>query len=95
MQIIETQISNPGFSVEIFANEMCLSTVQLYRKIKALTSYPPNELIRNIRLERAAFLLKQKVGNVAEVAYQVGFSGLSYFSKVFKEKYGVPPSELK
>jgi DNA-binding response OmpR family regulator len=94
METIESQLSDPLFSVEIFADAMCISQAQLYRKLKALTNFTPNELIRNVRLERAALLLKQRSGTVAEVGYQVGFSGLSYFSKVFKDKFGTTPSEF-
>lgn len=90
---IESHISDATFSVEILADEAAMSSVQLYRKLKALTGYTPNELIRNIRLERGASLLRQHAGGVSEVAYQVGFNNLSYFAKVFKDKYGVTPSE--
>jgi AraC-like DNA-binding protein len=71
-----------------------MSTAQLYRKIKALTNFKPVDLIRHIRLERAAYLLRQQAGNVAEVAYQVGFNNLSYFVKVFKEKFDVLSGEF-
>jgi YesN/AraC family two-component response regulator len=92
--VVEKYLSDPMFSVEIFANEVGMSQVQLYRKLTALTNYSPNEFIRHMRLQRASDLLKQNVGNVAEVAYQSGFNNLSYFSKVFKEKFGVTPSEF-
>lgn len=94
LAIVESNISNPGFSVEFLAAEAAMSNVQLYRKLKALTNQTPNELIRNFRLERAASLLKQHAGGVAEIAYQVGFNNLSYFAKCFKEKFGVTPSEF-
>jgi AraC-like DNA-binding protein len=70
-----------------------LSRVQLYRKITALTGMAVNEMIRKMRLQKAAQLLQQKWGPVSQVAYEVGFSNLSYFSKVFREEYGVLPSE--
>ncbi|MDH4092091.1 MAG: ATP-binding protein [Cyclobacteriaceae bacterium] len=92
MEIIEVHIADPLFSVELLADEVSMSTVQLYRKLKALTGHPPNDLVRGIRLERAASLLEQRVGNVADVAYQVGFNNLSYFSKCFKEKFKQTPS---
>ncbi|MFZ2906071.1 MAG: two-component regulator propeller domain-containing protein [Cyclobacteriaceae bacterium] len=95
LTIVESNLSNPGFSVESLAEEAAMSNVQLYRKLKALTNQTPNELIRNFRLERAASLLKQHAGGVAEIAYQVGFNNLSYFAKCFKEKFGITPSEFQ
>jgi transcriptional regulator GlxA family with amidase domain len=94
MDVIELNMDNSAFSVENLASECALSTVQLYRKLKALTGFTPNELIRNIRLDRAADLLKQKAGNVADVAYKVGFNNMSYFAKCFREKFGSSPSEF-
>jgi len=91
---IEYHISDGAFSVEILADEAAMSSVQLYRKLKALTGHTPNELIRNLRLERAASLLSQRAGNVSDIAYQVGFNNLSYFAKCFKEKFGVAPSDF-
>ncbi|MGE0772697.1 MAG: helix-turn-helix domain-containing protein, partial [Cyclobacteriaceae bacterium] len=73
--------------------EIGLSRVQLYRKVSGLTDMSVNELIRKLRLQRAAQLLAQQWGPVSQVAYEVGFSNLSYFSKVFKEEFGVLPSE--
>ncbi len=92
-EAIESNISNTSFSVELLAADLAMSSVQVNRKLKALSGYTPNELIRNIRLERAASLLSQRAGHVADIAYQVGFNNLSYFSKCFKEKFGVTPSE--
>ncbi|HBK89430.1 MAG TPA: hypothetical protein DDZ56_12305 [Cytophagales bacterium] len=79
--------------VEFLAREVGLSRVQLYRKINALTGITVNELIRNFRLQRAAQLLEQRWGPVSQVAYEVGILNLSYFSKCFREQYGVSPSE--
>jgi AraC-like DNA-binding protein len=94
MTVIEQYLDDTSFSVDILASEMAMSNTQLYRKLKSLTGFTPNELIRNTRLERAASLLRQRAGNVADIAYQVGFNNLSYFSKCFKEKFGVSPSEF-
>ena len=93
MTVIEKYMDDSSFSVDVLAREAAMSNIQLYRKLKSLTDFTPNELIRNTRLERAASLLKQRAGNVADVAYQVGFNNLSYFSKCFKEKFDVSPSE--
>ena len=93
MTIIELHIDNSSFGVELLAREAAMSNIQLYRKLKSVTGFTPNELIRNTRLERAASLLTQHAGNVADIAYLVGFNNLSYFSKCFKEKFGVTPTE--
>jgi signal transduction histidine kinase/DNA-binding response OmpR family regulator/ligand-binding sensor domain-containing protein len=90
---IVARLSDEQLSVESLAEEIGLSRVQLYRKITALTGLSVNELIRKLRLQRASQLLEQKWGPVSQVAYEVGFSNLSYFSKVFKEEFGVLPSE--
>ena len=93
MEVIEAHLSNSGFSVELLADEVAMSSVQVYRKLKAITGQTPNDLIRNVRLERAASLLDQHAGNVADVAYMVGFNNLSYFAKCFKDKFQQSPSE--
>ncbi|MFZ6008915.1 MAG: ATP-binding protein [Bacteroidota bacterium] len=93
MRIIEEHMEDSIFSVDDLAKESAMSTIQLYRKLKALTGNTPNELIRNVRLERAKCILRQRGANVAEVAYLVGFSNLSYFAKCFKDKFGITPSK--
>lgn len=87
------RLSDEQLSVESLAEDMGMSRVQLYRKVSGLTDISVNELIRKLRLQRAAQLLSQNWGPVSQVAYEVGFSNLSYFSKVFKEEFGVLPSE--
>ncbi len=87
------QMSNEQLSVESLAEQIGMSRVHLYRKISGLTGMSVNELIRKLRLHRAAQLLQQLWGPVSQVAYEVGFSNLSYFSKVFKEEFGTLPSE--
>jgi DNA-binding response OmpR family regulator len=94
-KVIEKNISDCNFDVNSFYPEMGMSRMQLFRKLKALVNQTPSELIRNIRLNRAAQLMKQHYGNVAEVTYEVGFNNLSYFAKCFKEKYGLLPSEYQ
>jgi signal transduction histidine kinase/DNA-binding NarL/FixJ family response regulator len=94
MDTIEKFIGDSSFTVESMSAEIGVSSIQLYRKMKALTDMTPNDFIRNMRLIRASDLLAKKAGNVAEVAYQTGFNNLSYFSKCFREKFGVPPSEF-
>ncbi|MCI4668066.1 MAG: ATP-binding protein [Bacteroidia bacterium] len=91
--IIEKHMDDSSFSVEIMGNEIGMSRMQLYRKLKALTGESPNQVIRNIRLKRAAQLLKTKQFTVSEVTYKVGFQDLKYFRERFKKEYGVSPSE--
>jgi DNA-binding response OmpR family regulator len=91
--VVEKHMSDSGFSVEALENEMMMSKMQLYRKLKALTDQSPSEFVRTLRLKRAASLIRQRSGNISEIAYDVGFNNLSYFAKCFKEQYGVPPSE--
>lgn len=94
-KIIEKNISDSNFDVNSFYPEMGMSRMQLFRKLKALVNQTPNELIRNLRLQRAARLIKQNYGNVAEITYEVGFNNLSYFAKCFKDKFGLLPSEYQ
>ena len=95
MEIMESHLSDDQFSVERFAEEMGMSRKNLLRKIKALTDQSVNEFIRNFRLQRAAQLLAANSATVSEIAYKVGFNNLSYFSKCFKELFGVVPNEYK
>ena len=74
---------------------MGLSRVQLYRKVKALTGFTPVELIRKARLNRARKLLATTGMNVSEVAYAVGFSAPAYFTKCFKDEFGMVPGDVR
>ena len=93
--VIDQNIDQSSFDVDTFANGMNLSSVQLRRKLKAITNQTVTEFVRNYRLELAAEKLRNKSGTVSEIAYQVGFDSLPYFSKVFLEKYGKTPSDWK
>lgn len=95
LESIERHIADPLFGVDQLADEVSMSAVHLYRKVKALTGKGPNEVIREVRLERAASLLEQDTGIVADVAYQTGFNNLSYFAKCFREKFGETPSAFR
>ncbi|MDT0551832.1 hybrid sensor histidine kinase/response regulator transcription factor [Urechidicola vernalis] len=88
---IEKEIDNSALTVKLLSEIMGVSSTNLYRKIKALTGQTATEFIRNIRLKRAGQLLKNKNLNVSEVMYMVGFTHPSYFTKCFKEMYGVSP----
>ena len=91
---IHRNISNNDFGVEQLGAAVDLSRVQLYRKVKALTGLSPVELIRATRVNRARKLIEGGATSVSEVAYQVGFTSPSYFTKCFKDQFGVSPMEL-
>ncbi|WP_460676871.1 7TM diverse intracellular signaling domain-containing protein [Hymenobacter coalescens] len=93
LAVVEERMADSNFSVEQFADDMAMSRVQLHRKLKALTDQSTSEFVRTVRLRRAAVLLQGQAGNVAEIAEQVGFGNLSYFSKCFRELYHQSPSE--
>ncbi len=93
--IIEKNIENENFSVEVLSTEIGMSRSQLHRKLKALTNQAPSEFIRNFRLQRAANLIRQNAGNMAEIAYKVGFNSQAYFTKMFQENFGITPSDFK
>jgi len=89
---LDKHLSDSDLSVEDIGKEMCLSRVQLYRKVKAVTGRTPVEIIREERLKRAHVLLQDSSLSVSEIAYRVGFSAPSYFAKCYKEYYGKSPS---
>ena len=86
-------MTESGFSVETLAANLNLSRVQMYRKIKAITGQNPVELIREARLLRADDMLRTGRYTISEVAYCVGFSSPSYFSKCYKQQFGHTPGE--
>lgn len=92
-RIIQVNLADSDLSVEKIGDEIGLSRVQLYRKVKALTGYSPVEMLRKARLARARQLLQTTDKNVSEVAYAVGFSTPSYFSKCYKEEFGESPKK--
>ncbi|MCC8113786.1 MAG: response regulator [Bacteroidales bacterium] len=93
--IVNDEIGNADLSVEELAQRLGLSRVQMYRKLKALTNYSPAELIRNLRLRRAAQMLKNSEMTVSEIAYSVGFTSPSYFAKCYREYFNETPSEVQ
>ncbi|MBR4191350.1 MAG: substrate-binding domain-containing protein [Prevotella sp.] len=92
--VVEARLSNSDITVDDLAEAMNLSRVQLYRKVKAISGSSPNELLRTARLNRAYQLLLTTDKNISEVAYEVGFTAPSYFTKCFKDEFGVSPSDL-
>lgn len=89
---INDHLSDSDLSVEDIGEEMCLSRVQLYRKVKALTGKSPVEIIREERLRRGHQLLADSSLTISEIAYRVGFSSPSYFAKCYKDMFGKSPT---
>ena len=94
LETIERHYAEHDFSAEAFQKEMAMSRMQLHRKLKALTDLSATEFIRSIRLKKAHQLIEKDYGNINEIAYEVGFSDPSYFSKCFRSYYGYSPSQL-
>ena len=92
--LVGEKMKDPELNVEDLGRDMGMSRVQLYRKLKSLTNYSPNELLRRMRLKKAASLLAASDMTVAEIAYEVGFSSPSYFTKCYKEQFGESPTDF-
>ena len=93
VEIVETNLADFQFDMKTLAHQMGVSRRQLFRRFKALAGCTPNVFIRDIRLKRAAQLLRESRLTVAEIVYVVGFSDLKYFRTVFRERFGVLPGE--
>ncbi|WP_300224958.1 two-component regulator propeller domain-containing protein [uncultured Bacteroides sp.] len=93
MSVINKNMAEPTLNVEMLAHEVGLSRVHLHRKLKELTNLSTRDFIKNIRMQQAAKLLKEKKLGISEVAYAVGYNNLSHFSSTFKEIFGVSPKE--
>ena len=93
--VVEARLSDSDLSVDDLASAMNLSRVQLYRKVKAISGSSPVELLRTARLNRGYQLLLTTGKNISEVAYDVGFTAPSYFTKCFKDEFGISPSDLQ
>ena len=93
MKVINENLSNPDLNVEMLAANVGLSRVHVHRKLKELTNLSARDFIKNIRLQQAAALLKEKKLTVSEVAYATGYTNLSHFSSSFKEVHGMSPKE--
>ncbi|MBI4429179.1 MAG: response regulator [Ignavibacteriales bacterium] len=94
MEVIEAHLADQTFTSESFAEEMYVSRMQLHRKIRALTDLSPWQFVRKVRLHRAADLLRKRVGNVSDIAYQIGYDSPSRFAEAFREEFGKTPSEF-
>ncbi|MDR1624056.1 MAG: response regulator [Tannerellaceae bacterium] len=95
IEIIKSNISNQDFNIADIYNSMGMSRANFYRKVKARTGLSPIDLIRHIRLEAGTKLLKESCMNVSEIANHIGFGSSSYFTRNFKEVYGMSPTEYQ
>jgi len=95
IQLIRINLDNPNFSVEELAEKMFLSSSQLHRKLQALIDQAPGQLLRNMRLQKAAGLIKLKAGSIADICGQTGFNDHAYFSRAFKKQFGCSPTAFK
>ncbi len=93
--IIESNLSNPDFSVKMLADELGISSSMLYRKISESLNTNPNTFIRKMRMMKAAEMLEENNCNISEVAYKCGFKDVSYFGVTFRKDYGVTPSQYQ
>jgi len=94
-EMVEQNMSDVDFNVEQLASALSMTRSNLHRKIRALTGQSPSQFTRSIRLKRAAEMLAQRSGTVSEIAFDVGFSSSAYFSRCFKEQYGMPPNKYR
>jgi AraC-like DNA-binding protein len=92
ISIAEAKLADQQFDLNRLSNEVCVSRPQLYRKVMSLTGRSPIDFIRDLRMDKALALLKQKRSNIAEIAYESGFNSSSYFTKCFTDKFGCTPS---
>ena len=90
-EVAEAHYTHENFGVSELAAQMGMSRSNLHRKVKTLTNKSVSRFISEIRLKKALELLKEKAGNVSEVAYKVGFGSVTYFSKCFHDFYGFAP----
>lgn len=95
LEIFKTEMGNADLSVDMIASRMGLERSQFYRKIKALTNYAPVELMRRLRLQQGHILLTSSDRTISEIAYEIGFSTPAYFTKCYREAYGVTPTETR
>ena len=93
MKCINENLQDADFNVEKLTGKVGISRAQLHRKMKEITGISAGDFIRNLRLEQAARLIKEKKINVTQVAYAVGFNNQAHFSTVFKKHYGMTPTE--
>jgi len=93
IQIVEENMDNPEFGVDMLSRKVAMSAPVLYKKIKAVSKMSVNDFVKSLRLKKAAQLLQEKQLTVYEVAYAVGYNDRKYFSQEFKKQFGKTPSE--
>lgn len=94
LEITEGNLSNETFTINNLCHDMGVSRPQLYRKITMLTGRSPNDLLRDLRMEKALTMVKRKTGNISEIALEVGYNSPSYFARCFAKKFGCTPSRF-
>ena len=92
--VVESHLDDPDISVDDISSELCMSRAQLYRKVKAVTGKSPVEVIRHMRLSKADRLLAETSLNISEIAYRVGFSSASYFTKCYRDQFNRLPTDV-
>lgn len=93
MEAIDQHLEDPDFKIDELAQEVGVSRVHLHRKMKEFTGLPAGEFLRNMRLQQAARLLKEKQSDISQIAYACGFQSISVFSTAFKKHYGMSPTQ--
>ncbi len=93
IKIVEANMSNPEFSVQKLAAEMCVSRSLLHKKLTAIVDFSANDFITSMRLKKSAILLQQGNFNISEIAFEVGFNDPKYFSRCFRKHFGMSPTE--
>ena len=94
ISLVEQNISNPNYTIELFCDDMAMSRSSLYKKLMAITGMSPIRFVRTIRIKRGRQLLETSGESISQIAYKTGLSP-KQFAKYFKEEYGFSPSELK
>ncbi len=94
LSVVNDNMENPDFSVDMLCEKAGVSRTTLHKKLKSLVNQSATEFINSVRLKRAAKLIRQKTGNISEIAYEVGYNNLSYFSRMFKKQFGKTPKEM-
>lgn len=96
IQVVERNMENPEFTVDVFSKEMGVGRTVLFQKIKGITGHTPNNFIMNLRLKKAAYLLLNASElNISDIAYRLGFGNPQYFNKCFKELFSVAPTQYR
>jgi transcriptional regulator GlxA family with amidase domain len=95
LDVIEKHYTDNTYSVERLADDMCMTKITLYRRVKTLSGQTPVELLNEFRLQKAMALLKEGNIQVGDVAFQVGFSAPAYFTRRFRHFFNFPPSAVK